>query len=98
MFSTKPQIARVYHQRAVSATRRHRRLFGATCDYEILDAACNLTDAFRRRRDKRPSDLEGARESEGAEKAVRQQRARSEGCLWQETLQSRPSTAPWHVE
>jgi hypothetical protein len=63
------------------ATRRHRHLFGATCDYEILDAACNLTDAFRRR------------ESEGAEKAVRQQRARSEGCLWRETLQSRPSTA-----
>ena len=58
------------------ATRRHRHLFGATCDYEILDAACNLTDAFRRR------------ESEGAEKAVRQQRARSEGCLWRETLQS----------
>ena len=26
--------------------------------------------------------------------AVRQQRARSEGCLWRETLQSRPSTAP----
>jgi hypothetical protein len=42
MFSTKPQIARVHHQRAISATRRHRRLFSATCDYEISTLRATL--------------------------------------------------------
>jgi len=36
MPGTEPQIARVHHQRAVAAPRRHRHLFSAAGDHEIL--------------------------------------------------------------